>query len=54
MVVLSSTTTHRLTATMPLDEFMRRLELPRRPVTVDIDWSEWPNPADVTIYLESE
>jgi hypothetical protein len=41
--------------TMPLAEFMQRLGLPARPVTVDVDWYGDVDPAGITIYLvESE
>jgi hypothetical protein len=53
-VVISTKTTNTRIAQMSLDEFMRRLELPRRPVTVDIDWFGDVEPAGVTIYLESD
>jgi len=38
--------------TMSLEEFMARLNLPARPVSVDVDWGEVRLPA-VSIYLES-
>lgn len=38
---------------MPLAEFMQRLELPVRPMSVDIDWGDVDMPS-VTVYLESE
>jgi hypothetical protein len=40
-------------AVMSLAEFMQRLELPARPVTVDVDWGVIDLPS-VTVYLESE
>jgi hypothetical protein len=40
-------------ACMSLAEFMQRLDLPARPVTVDIDWGDVDLPG-VTIYLERE
>jgi hypothetical protein len=36
---------------MSLDEFMARLNLPARPVTVDVDWGDVNLPS-VTVYLE--
>lgn len=44
----------RQVAVMSLAEFMQRLELPARPLTVDIDWGEGADKDGVTIYLESE
>lgn len=54
MTELTETTTRHLIAHLSLDEFMRRLDLPRRPVTVDIDWFGDVSKPGVTIYLESE
>ncbi len=48
---LSTESNTRKIATMPLDEFMRLLKLPNRPVTIFVSWDG--SDDAVRIYMEA-